>query len=138
LTDLRRDPARLQIGPYALRRRTRKGTAHAITWTWAISRTALEALRRWTILAARQPGGTAAGQLFDTLYATAGFSGVRCQVGRVIALFRREWRRRRRPSAAAPRRRQLRYCQRLPNEYVPIVWRGPTPRRERGHVRAVP
>lgn len=54
-----------------------------------------------------------AGTALASLYATPGFAGARRQVGKILALFRAEWRRASLPSAQFPAPLRLRYLQRL-------------------------
>ena len=110
---------RLCIGPYQLVRRSRPGQS-VPAWTWGISRVELAKLRERCIRSARGDGTEAPTRILSDLYRVPGFAGIRSQIGRTVALFRREWKRRRRASDQFPSLPRLGYVQRLANETLVV------------------
>lgn len=58
---------------------------------------------------------TEAGATLASLYGTPGFAGARRQVGKILTLFKAEWRRAALPEERFPSPLRLRYLQRLRN-----------------------
>lgn len=113
LRDSTQDATRLMIGPYELVRLSRPGQCTA-AWSYRMSRPYYQAWRERVIRSARGDPEELPGRVLAELYREPGFAGVRSQVGHICALYRREWRRRRRVRDAFPRLPRLAYVQRLP------------------------
>ena len=62
---------------------------------------------------ARKPALHAEHDITRRLYTVPGFAGIRSQVGFLVGLWRKEWKRRRAAADAFPKLPQLRYVQRL-------------------------
>ena len=107
---------RLPLTGYELVQLSRKDSARA-SWTWRMTGDTYEAWRERVIDIARKRT-CSEHVLFADLYAAPGFSGIRSQVGRIVGLFRREWKRHR--SEAFPKLPHLFYAQRLPNRGTPL------------------
>ena len=106
---------RVRFADYELVHVTKPSVAHPVlTWRW--TREAEDMWRERALAEARCGDELHVEQFLDALRRTPGFYGVRKQVGRVMGLFRREWRRRR--GARAPTLQRLRYVSRLPNRGV--------------------
>jgi len=103
----------LRIGPYELVRRSRPGQSHP-AWTYRMTPKCYEAYRGRALRSARGDPREPSGQLLRDLYCRPGFAGVRSQVGRIIGLFRREFRRRHRRGELLPAFPRLGYVQRIP------------------------
>ena len=117
------DPAqRLELFGYELVRLTKPGTCRPV-WTWRMSALIYQALRTRVIDTVRRGDTRAVRQLVVSLYRSAGFYGVRSQVGRAVALLKAEWRRRRGSEPLPHLPRILPYVRRLPIESVSLpVW----------------
>lgn len=120
LRDAREHRTRLRIGPYILTRRTRPGQSTP-SWTWMMTREEFAAWRERVIRSARGDIGDRVTVVLSELYRVPGFAGIRSQVGHIVSLYRREWRRRRRRGDAFPCLPKLRYVQRLANDYVTVA-----------------
>ena len=92
-TDARR---RLRIGDNdELVRRTRpRGHGGGTVWTWRMTTECVREWRERIIMACRRREAGAVTQTVGSLYRCPGFSGIRHQVGKLVALSRKEWRRR--------------------------------------------
>lgn len=108
---------RLRIGPFQLVQRSRPGQSTP-AFTWAITREELAELRERVIRSARGDFTEQPTRLLSELYRVPGFASIRSQIGHVVSLFRREWKRRRRRSDPFPRLPRLGYVQRLANETI--------------------
>ena len=80
-----------------------------------------EAYRARALKCARGDPREPAGLLLKDLYCQPGFAAIRSQVGRIVALFRREFRRRHRRGVAPPALPRLGYVQRLPTTGIRLV-----------------
>lgn len=117
------DPAeRLQLFGYELVRVTKPGSHHPV-YTWRITAASYDALRARAIATVRRGDDLSVRQLLASLYQSPGFRGVRSQVGRVAALLKSEWRRRRGNESLPQLPKLLPYVQRLRMNSVPLpVW----------------
>ena len=113
---------RLELFGYELVRTTKPGVDHPV-WTWRMNAVSYEALRARVIDTVRRGNDHCVRQLISSLYRCPGFRGVRSQVGRVAALLKAEWRRRRGSQSLPRLPKVLPYVQRLRNESVPLpLW----------------
>lgn len=83
--------------------------------TWRMRADVYESWRERALAVARGNNTYAMQQFLEELYRVPGFFGARQQVGKVAALFRREYRRRHGSSAGCPKLLQLRYVMRRPD-----------------------
>jgi hypothetical protein len=112
----------LNLFGYELVRLTKDGSDRPV-WTWRMSAESYEALRSRVIDTVRRGDARTVRQLLVSLYRSAGFRGVRSQVGKAAALLRSEWKRRRGAEPMPRLPRLLPYVQRLSVETVPLtVW----------------
>lgn len=84
---------------------------------------ASERYRKWrdrVVECARKPWLRAEADIIKRLYSVPGFASIRSQVGTLVGLWRREWKRRRRDSDPFPRLPPLRYVQRLRSVGTPL------------------
>lgn len=109
----------LTIGPYELVRMTRKGQGKPAL-TYRMTRPYYEAYREKVIRSARGDVHESAHALLKALYSEPGWASVRSAVGRIVALWRREFRHRRGKSERFPALPKLRYIQRLPTTATPL------------------
>lgn len=119
----------IRVGQYELVRKSRAGSSRP-AWTFRMTPVCYETFRSRAIRSARNDPREPAESLLKDLYRQPGFAGVRSQVGRIVGLFRREFRRRHPRGATAPRLPKLWYVQRLPNSGVwlsELVPRSSTP-----------
>ncbi|MHB0991532.1 MAG: hypothetical protein ACYC0M_09680 [Burkholderiales bacterium] len=79
-----------------------------------------EAWRLRIIRACRTDVQQPARQAWHSLYGTPGFSGARSQVGKLVALFRAEWRRNKGDTSLFFPKARLGYIQRLKNDSRPL------------------
>jgi hypothetical protein len=115
------DDQRLTIGQFQMLRRTRPdGNASSPSWTWAFTKAAYEEWRERVVRSARGDHMQSPTRLLLELYRFGSFRGIRSDIGRIVGLYRREWKNRRRRGDPFPSLPRLRYVQRLPNEYVDI------------------
>jgi hypothetical protein len=119
LHDATQRVTRLTIGPYELVRLSRSGQSTA-AWSYRMSRPYYEAWRERVIRSARGDPEELPIRVLAELYREPGFAGVRSQVGHICALYRREWRRRRRIGDAFPKLPKLAYVQRLSTMSTPL------------------
>lgn len=119
LRDATQRDTRLSIGDYELVRLSRPGRRTA-AWSYRMSRDYYQAWRTRVIRSARGDPEELPVRVLAELYREPGFAGVRSQVGHVCALYRREWRRRRRAGDAFPKLPKLAYVQRLPTTSIPL------------------
>jgi hypothetical protein len=103
----------LRIGPYELVRKSRPSQSHP-AWTYRMTPDCYEAYRGRALRSARGDPREPQGLLLKDLYRHPGFAAIRSQVGRIVALFRREYRRRHRRGEPATPLPRLGYVQRLP------------------------
>lgn len=112
--------SRIVIDGFELVRQPSKATAEQlakIRWTWRMNEQTYEGWRSSILTAIRQrwPRHRTL-DLMNTLYYTSpGFAGVRRQVGKLAALYRAEWKRRRGSEEMVPLPTRLAYVRRLPN-----------------------
>lgn len=114
LQDATTDAGRITLTGYELVRLTRKGAAKP-SWTWRMSEETYGAWRSRVIELVRHRKVNEAGATLASLYGTPGFAGARRQVGKILALFKAEWRRAALPQERFPSPLRLRYLQRLRN-----------------------
>lgn len=107
---------RMHHAGYELVHVTKRGVDHPVL-TWRMSGQNEESWRTRAIAEARSGNPHRVHLFLQNLYRSPGFSGIRKQVGKVVALFRREWVRRR-GTKAPPVLPRLYYCARLPNHGV--------------------
>lgn len=113
------DDQRLTIGQFQMLRRTRPGGNSASpSWTWTFTKSAYRNWRERVVRSARGDYTESPTQLLMELYRWGSFRGIRSDIGRIVSLYRREWRKRRRRSDPFPSLPRLRYVQRLRNEFV--------------------
>lgn len=104
----------LRIGPYELVRRCRSGQSTP-AWTYRMSAEMYEGLRSRVIRSARGDHREPLQRLLREIYRYPGFAGIRSQVGKIVGVFRREYRRKHGSLAGFPTLPRLWYVQRLPN-----------------------
>ena len=119
LRDTRSAGERIRVGGYELVLLPRKDSPRP-AWTWRMHEERYQAWRDRVVEAARKPWLSAEADIIKGLYSVPGFAGIRSQVGYLVSLWRREWKRRRNASARFPALPQLRYVQRLRNAGVPL------------------
>ncbi len=98
--------------PHALERVSGRATT---VLTWRVREETYDTWRNRALSAARGNNPLAVQQLLTELYRTPGFSGIRRQVGKTVALLRREYRRRHGSMTGLPKLPRLYYVTRLPN-----------------------
>ena len=106
---------RVRFADYELVHVTKPNVAHPVL-TWKLLREAEELWRERALAEARSGNEFRVQQFLHALRQTPGFYGIRKQVGKVMGLFRREWRRRR--ATSAPTLQRLGYVSRLSNRGV--------------------
>lgn len=111
----------LKVFGYELVRMTRPGSAHP-AWTWRMTRDTFEARRAEVIDTVRRGDDQRTRQLVHSLYAAPGFAGVRKQTGKLAALMRSEWsKRKQRHGLHLPSK--LHYLERTRVDSMPLnVW----------------
>ncbi len=111
---------RLRIEPdYELVRRTRpRHAGGGEVWTWRMTPECYQAWRERIIQACRSKSPAAIRQALHSLYRVPGFSGIRHQAGNLVALARREWRRRHGDTDLPGLRAKLPYLERIPDTTV--------------------
>ena len=119
LRDARAPGERIRVGGYELLQLPRKGSGKP-AWTWRMPSEKYQGWRERVIQAARKPWLGAEADIIKGLYGIPGFAGARSQVGYLVSLWRREWKRRRAATEPFPKLPQLRYVQRLKNLGVPL------------------
>lgn len=109
---------RLRVGnDYELIRRTRRRDKGGGTvWTWRMTREYYSEWRECIIQACRRSASKEINRAVRSLYRTPGYSGIREQVGKLVALARREWRRRHGNLDALMLAPKLGYVERLPDD----------------------
>jgi hypothetical protein len=90
------------------------------TLTWRMTAQNYQNWRQRAIDTARMGNAREVDQFLDVLYGTPGFRGCRFQVGKIMALFRAEWRRVRSDKEPLPEDRPLYYTRRLPDATVSL------------------
>jgi hypothetical protein len=104
---------RIRLDGYELVQLPRKDSAKP-AWTWRMTADKYQAWRERVIEGARKPALRAERDITQRLYSVPGFAGIRSQVGFIVGLWRKEWKRRRAANDAFPQLpKQLRYAQRL-------------------------
>ncbi|BAZ94618.1 uncharacterized protein FOKN1_2241 [Thiohalobacter thiocyanaticus] len=111
---------RVRVGDdYELIRRTRRrDKGGGAVWSWRMTRECYSQWRERIIQASRRSVSTEINRAVRSLYRTPGYSGVRDQVGKLIALARSEWRRRHGNADALMLAPKLGYVDRLPDSTV--------------------
>ena len=99
--------------PHHVLERASGGAATVLTWR--MREEVYETWRNRALSAARGHNPLAVQQLLTELYRTPGFSGIRRQVGKTVALLRREYRRRHGSMTEFPKLPHLYYVTRRPN-----------------------
>lgn len=114
---------RIVLFGYELVRLTRTGSANP-SWTWRMTDETYCAMRAEVINLARRRDGLRMRQLVHVLYRTPGFAGLRRQVGKLVALLRREHSRRLgRAAGPLPLPARLHYVERTRVDTVPLnIW----------------
>jgi len=107
---------RFGIGPYELIRAPRRGQTR-IVWTFRMQQSYYDNYRQRVIRSARGDPREPTSQVLRDLYAEPGWRPIRSAVGRIVALYRREWRRRRGRHDAFPKLPRLGYVQRFANQH---------------------
>lgn len=92
-----------------------KKQSGGLTWTWRMTSQNYQNWRDRAIYTARNGNAREVEQFLDVLYWTPGFRGCRYQVGKIMVLFRAEWRRARSDHEELPPDRPLYYARRLPD-----------------------
>lgn len=110
----------LRIGPYDLVRRPRKGSPQP-AFTFRMNKEYYERYRDRVIRSARGDMSETPSSLLRSLYSEPGFAAIRSQVGHIVALWRREFRRRQHGSVRFPALPKLRYVQRLRMSATPLT-----------------
>lgn len=105
---------RFTVGPYQLVRATRPGQAKLV-WTFKMLPSYYDEYRRRVIRSARGDPRERVSQLLHELYTEPGWRPIRSDVGRIVCLYRREWRKRRGRHDTFPKLPRLGYVQRLAN-----------------------
>jgi len=103
---------RIRLDRYELVQLPRKN-ADAPAWTWRMTAERYQSWREKVVECARKPALRAEHDITKKLYSVPGFAGIRSQVGFIVGLWRREWKRRRAANDAFPKLPPLRYVQRL-------------------------
>ncbi|MHB1678139.1 MAG: hypothetical protein ACYCSS_11495 [Sulfuriferula sp.] len=119
LNDAHHKNQHVTLTGYELVRLTKAGTDNPV-WTWRMTDASYEAWRLRIIRACRTDVQQPAKQAWHSLYGTPGFSGARSQVGKLVALFRAEWRRNKGDKNAFFPKASLGYIQRLKNDSRPL------------------
>jgi len=115
------DDQRLTIGQFHMLRRTRPGgNSSSPSWTWSFTKSAYRNWRERVVRSARGDPTESPTRLLAELYKLGSFRGIRSEIGRIVGLYRREWKKRRRRGDSFPSLPRLRYVQRLPNEFVDV------------------
>ena len=112
LRDAHAPGERIRMGGYELVQLPRKDSVKP-AWTWRMTVERYQSWRDRVVESARKPALRAERDITKKLYSTPGFAGVRSQVGFIVGLWRREWKRRRAASEQFPQLPKLYYCQRL-------------------------
>lgn len=111
LRDASTKDGRMHHAGYELVHVTKTGVAHPVL-TWRMSRANEEGWRARALSEARRGNSHDVRMFLEALYRSPGFHGVRRQVGKTAALFRREWKRRQ-GASRIPALPRLYYCARL-------------------------
>ncbi len=119
LNDAHHKNQHITLTGYELVRLTKSGTDNPV-WTWRMTDASYEAWRLRIIRACRTDVQQPARQAWHSLYGTTGFSGARSQVGKLVALFRAEWRRNKGDKSAFFPKARLGYIQRLKDDSRPL------------------
>jgi len=82
----------IDVTGYELVRTTRSGSPKPV-WTWRMTAEHYRAWRERIIAVVRHHDRVLGKQLWDSLYRSPGFAGIRSQVGKLVSLFKREWQR---------------------------------------------
>ena len=87
---------RVTIGQFQMLRRTRPGgNGSEPSWTWAFTKAAYKDWRERVLRSARGDYTESPTRLLAELYRFGAFRGIRSDVGRIVGLYRREWKKRR-------------------------------------------
>jgi hypothetical protein len=115
------DDQRITIGQFQMLRRVRPdATSSSPSWTWAFTKSAFQSWRERVVHSARGDRTDSPTRLLAELYQFGSFRGIRSDIGHIVSLYRREWKKRRRRGDTFPSPPRLRYVQRLPNECVDL------------------
>ena len=109
----------LRVGRYEMVRRTRAGQAHP-AWSYRMTSSVYADYRERVIKSARGDPREPVALLLKELYTQPGFAGIRSQIGQIVSLFRREYRRRHRRGERFPSLPRLGYVQRLATSGTPL------------------
>ena len=112
LRDAHAHGERIRLDGYELVQLPRKDS-DVPAWTWRMTAERYQSWREKVVECARKPALRAEHDITKKLYSVPGFAGIRSQVGFIVGLWRREWKRRRVASDAFPKLPPLRYVQRL-------------------------
>ncbi len=112
------DTVRVQCTGYELVRLTKPGHDRPVL-TWRMSKQTYAGWRERIIKTVRTRSSEQLYQAWHSLYHTPGFSGIRSQVGQLVALLRAEWRRSR-PEPFPLSQGKLWYIQRLKTASRPL------------------
>lgn len=82
----------IEVTGYELVRTTRSGNSKPV-WSWRMNAAHYLAWRERILEAVRHRDRMLAKQLWESLYHSPGYAGIRTQVGKLVGLFKREWQR---------------------------------------------
>lgn len=82
----------IEVTGYELVRTTRSGSPKPV-WSWRMTAAHYRSWRERIIAAVRHHDRVLGKQLWESLYHSPGFAGIRTQVGKLVSLFKREWQR---------------------------------------------
>jgi hypothetical protein len=114
LKDAHSVEGRFTVGQYQLVRATRPGQAKPV-WTFKMLPSYYDEYRQRVIRSARGDPRECVSRLLHELYTEPGWRPIRSAVGRIVCLYRREWRKRRGRHEIFPKLPRLGYVQRLAN-----------------------
>jgi len=119
LRDAHAPGERIRLDGYELVQLPRKDSG-APAWSWRMTAERYQSWRERVVACARKPALRAEHDITKKLYSVPGFAGIRSQVGFIVGLWRREWKRRRAANDAFPKLPPLRYVQRLKSVGIPL------------------
>jgi hypothetical protein len=108
----KREAAKTQKRESSIVKHARK-QQKGMTWTWRMTEKTYQSWRDRAIYTARNGNARDVEQFLYVLYGTPGFRGCRYQVGKIMVLFRGEWKRARSDHEELPPNRSLYYARRL-------------------------
>jgi hypothetical protein len=115
LKDAHSVEGRFTVGSYELIRAPRPGQAKTV-WTFRMRQAYYDEYRQRVVRSARGDPRECVQRLLHELYSEPGWRPIRSAVGRIVGLYRREWRRRRGRRETFPQLPRLGYVQRLANQ----------------------